>query len=43
MKTLRSAQGIPVDAGLWAEMTTWSECLRVPLPAVIGAPLDGGA
>lgn len=37
MKTLRSAQGIPVDAGLWAEMTAWSECLRVPLPAVLSS------
>jgi ureidoglycolate dehydrogenase (NAD+) len=30
----RGEQGIPVEPGLWAEMSAWSERLRVPLPAV---------
>lgn len=30
----RTAQGIPIEPGLWNEMTAWSERLRVPPPAV---------
>ncbi|AOB33345.1 malate dehydrogenase [Bordetella sp. H567] len=29
----REAEGIPIEPGLWSEMSTWSECLRVPLPS----------
>lgn len=29
----RAAQGIPIEPGLWSEMSAWSERLRVPLPA----------
>jgi ureidoglycolate dehydrogenase (NAD+) len=29
----RASEGIPIEPGLWAEMASWSERLRVPLPA----------
>ncbi|WP_427184619.1 Ldh family oxidoreductase [Bordetella bronchialis] len=29
----RRVQGIPLEPGLWAEMSAWSDRLRVPMPA----------
>jgi ureidoglycolate dehydrogenase (NAD+) len=31
---LRGRDGIPVEAGLWAEFVDWSARLAVPLPAL---------
>ncbi|CAM3644169.1 Ureidoglycolate dehydrogenase [Bordetella sputigena] len=30
----RGADGIPIEPGLWSEITAWSDRLRVPLPAM---------